>query len=98
MVVDIDLAARRLTVRPLAAPPPAGHAYQLWMIDPALGAPRSLGLVQSGESVRETLTSFDAAVIAGATYAVTVEDRGGSPTGQPTTAPILSGKLSRFPS
>ena len=44
------------------------------------------------------LKPFDPAVITGATYAVTVEDAGGSPTGRPTTAPVLSGRLSPFPS
>ena len=98
MVVDIDLAARRLTVRPLDAAPPAGRAYELWIIDPALGAPRSLGLVPRGGDVTDALKPFDAAVITDATYAVTVEAPGGSPTGRPTTAPVLTGKLSPFPS
>ena len=35
-------------------------------------------------------------MITGATYAVTVEGPGGSPTGLPTSAPVLSGKLSRL--
>ena len=98
MVVDIDLAERRLTLRPLAAAAPAGHVYQLWIIEPSLGTPRSLGLLPSDGAARESLKPFDAAVITGATYAVTVEAPGGSPTGQPTSAPVLSGKLSPFPS
>ncbi len=96
MVVDIDLAERRLTLRPLAAAAPAGHVYQLWLIEPSLGNPRSLGLLPSDGAARESLKPFDAAVITGATYAVTVEGPGGSPTGLPTSAPVLSGKLSRL--
>ncbi|RYC31779.1 hypothetical protein D3273_11635 [Lichenibacterium minor] len=98
MVVDVDLSARRLTVRPLVAAAPAGHAYELWIIDPALGAPRSLGLVPAGGGSSDTLRPLDAGVITEATFAVTVEAAGGSPTGQPTTAPVLTGKLSPFPS
>ena len=98
MVVEVDLAARRLVVRPLHAAAPAGRAYELWIIDPALGVPRSLGLVPSGRDAGAALKPFDASIITDATYAVTVEDPGGSPTGRPTTAPVLSGKLSRFPS
>ena len=98
MVVDVDLAARRLTVRPIAAAAPAGRAYELWIIDPALGAPRSLGIVSSGGDAGNVLKPFDASVITDATYAVTVEAVGGSPTGRPTTAPVLSGKLMPFPS
>ena len=93
IVLDIDLAARRLTVTPLLASAPEGHAYELWIIDPALGAPRSLGLLAARADATETLTGYDPAVLAGATYAVTVEVSGGSPTGRPTAAPILTGKL-----
>lgn len=94
MVVDVDLRARRLTVRPLASAAPAGHSYELWIIDPALGTPRSLGLVPASTDGEESLSTYDTAVITGATYAVTVEPSGGSPTGLPTAAPVLTGKLS----
>jgi anti-sigma-K factor RskA len=93
MVLDIDLAARRLTVRPYLASAPAGRAYELWIIDASLGAPRSLGTLPAGSGAQESLSSYDTGVITGATYAVTVEAPGGSPTGLPTSAPILTGKL-----
>ena len=93
MVLDIDLAARRLTVRPYLASAPAGRSYELWIIDASLGAPRSLGVLPTGAGTQESLSSYDTAVITDATYAVTVEAPGGSPTGRPTTAPILTGKL-----
>lgn len=93
MVLDIDLAGRRLTVTPLLSAAPAGHAYELWIIDPALGAPRSLGVVPAGAGTAESVRTYDPAVLTGATYAVTLEASGGSPTGKPTAAPILTGKL-----
>ncbi len=93
MVLDIDLATRRLTITPVLAAAPAGRSYELWIIDPALGNPRSLGLVAQQADGHQSLTAYDPAVITGATYAVTVEPAGGSPTGQPTSAPILTGKL-----
>ena len=93
MVVDVDLAARRLLVRPVGAPSPAGHAYELWIVDPTAGAPRSLGVVPPLSETHASLSGIDPAVITNATYAVTVESAGGSPTGLPTTAPILSGKV-----
>lgn len=97
MLVDVDLAARRLTVRPFAAAAPAGRAYELWIIDPSLGAPRSLGLVPASGDAHDSLASLDPAVVTAATYAVTLEGPGGSPTGQPTSAPVLSGRLSPAP-
>ncbi len=95
MVLDVDLATRRLAVRPVAAASPAGKSYELWIIDQAIGAPRSLGLVPAGSGSEASLTAYDPAVITGATYAITVEPPGGSPDGRPSTAPVLTGRLER---
>jgi anti-sigma-K factor RskA len=93
-VVTVNLDTRDLTVRPVAAPPPAGKAYELWIIDDKLDAPRSLGVIDpSGRSVSPGLDRFDRAVVARATYAVTVEPPGGSPNGKPSGAPVFVGKL-----
>ena len=90
--VTVDLDRRELSVRPVAATPPPGKAYELWIIDNRLGAPRSLGVI--GDDRRgESLAGYDRAVVADATYAVTVEPPGGSPTGQPSGAPVFVGKL-----
>jgi anti-sigma-K factor RskA len=90
--VTVNLDKQELTVRPVAAQPPPGKAYELWIIDPKLGAPRSLGLI--GDTPRgASLSAYDPAVVAGATYAVTVEPPGGSPTGQPSGTPVFVGKL-----
>jgi len=90
--VTVNLDKQELTVRPVAAQPPPGKAYELWIIDAKLGAPRSLGLI--GDTPRgASLSAYDPAVIAGATYAVTVEPPGGSPTGQPSGTPVFVGKL-----
>src|SRR6185437_12769081 len=48
--VTVNLDRRELTVRPVAARAPPGKAYELWIIDAKLGAPRSLGVI--GESKR----------------------------------------------
>jgi hypothetical protein len=40
-----------------------------------------------------SLSAYDPAVVAGATYAVTVEPPGGSPSGQPSGTPVFVGKL-----
>jgi anti-sigma-K factor RskA len=90
--VTVNLDTRELTVRPVAAQPPPGKAYELWIIDAKLGAPRSLGVIGEGGRAAN-LSAYDPAVVAGATYAVTVEPPGGSPTGQPSGAPVFVGKL-----
>jgi anti-sigma-K factor RskA len=90
--VTVNLDKRELTVRPVAAQAPPGKSYELWIIDAKLGAPRSLGLI--GDTPRgASLSAYDPAIVAGATYAVTVEPPGGSPTGQPSGTPVFVGKL-----
>jgi anti-sigma-K factor RskA len=90
--VTVNLDTRELTVRPVAAQAPPGKSYELWIIDAKLGAPRSLGVI--GERGRATnLSAYDRAVVEGATYAVTVEPPGGSPSGQPSGPPVFVGKL-----
>ena len=89
--VTVNLDKQELTVRPVAAQAPPGKSYELWLIDSKLGA-RSLGVI--GDTPRgASLSTYDPAVVADATYAVTVEPPGGSPTGQPSGAPVFVGKL-----
>ena len=81
-------------MRPVAATAPPGKSYELWIIDPKLGAPRSLGVI--GETARRAAPSsphYDRAVVEDATYAVTVEPPGGSPNGKPSGPPVFVGKL-----
>ncbi|HLW90412.1 MAG TPA: anti-sigma factor [Roseiarcus sp.] len=93
-VVTVNLDDRSLTVRPVAAPPQADKSYELWIIDAKLGAPRSLGVIdQSNVTANPKLQSYDPAIVQSATYAVTIEPPGGSPTGQPSGAPVFVGKL-----
>ena len=92
-VVTVNLDSRSLTVRPVAAPPQPDKAYELWIIDPKLGAPRSLGVLNQANATAPNLSPYEPAVIESATYAVTVEPPGGSPTGQPSGAPVFVGKL-----
>ncbi len=89
--VTVNLDKQELTVRPVAAQAPPGKSYELWIIDAKLGA-RSLGVI--GDKPRgASLSAYDPAVVADATYAVTVEPPGGSPDGKPSGAPVFVGKL-----
>jgi anti-sigma-K factor RskA len=90
--VTVNLDKQELTVRPVAAQAPPGKAYELWIIDAKLGAPRSLGVI--GDTPRgASLSAYDPAIVADATYAVTVEPPGGSPDGKPSGPPVFVGKL-----
>ncbi|WP_456843543.1 anti-sigma factor [Bradyrhizobium sp. USDA 4486] len=93
-ILTIDGATRNFTLRKVGATPEPGKSFELWLISDKLPRPRSLGVIGSGDfTARPVLGSYDADVVSGATYAVTVEQAGGSPTGQPTSAPVFSGKL-----
>jgi anti-sigma-K factor RskA len=90
--VTVNLDRQELTVRPVAAQTPPGKSYELWIIDPKLGPPRSLGVI--GDTPRAAnLSTYDPAVVQNATYAVTEEPPGGSPNGKPSGPPMFVGKL-----
>jgi anti-sigma-K factor RskA len=91
-----DPAGRRLVLA-VAGDMPAdpAHAHQLWVI-PAGGKARSLG-VMGGEkqSHMELAQALAELMRNGAMIAISVEPRGGSPTGAPTGPVIASGALTR---
>lgn len=92
--LSVDIERREFSVRPVAAPAPSGKSYELWLIDASLGAPRSLGVIDAGALTRANrLQGYDSAVVANATYAVTIEPPGGSPNGKPSGPPVFVGKL-----
>lgn len=93
-ILTIDGATKNFTVRKVGATPEPGKSFELWLISDRLPRPRSLGVIGSGDfTARPVLAGYDADLVNGATYAVTVEQPGGSPNGQPTSAPVFSGKL-----
>jgi anti-sigma-K factor RskA len=92
-VMSVDVEKRIVTVRQVAAERLADKSYQLWIATAPGAAPRSLGVLGNDDfTVRATLASFDPAVINNATYGISLEPLGGSPTGQPT-GPVIHAKL-----
>jgi anti-sigma-K factor RskA len=93
-ILTVDGATRNFTVRKVGAVPEAGKSFELWLISDKLPRPRSLGVIGAGDfTARPMLASYDADTIKAATYAVTLEQPGGSPDGKPTLPPIYAGKL-----
>ncbi len=91
LVVRVDPRGGIVQVRALAAETPAEHDLELWSIVGSQ-APHSLGVIAPG-ATRIALGRDQAARLEGATLAVTVEQKGGSPTGAPTSQPVYSGRL-----
>jgi anti-sigma-K factor RskA len=93
-ILTVDTVSRTYTVRRVGAPPERNKSYELWIVSPKIGAPRSLGVIGGNDfTTRSVLTSYDADIVNSATYAVTLEPPGGSPTGAPTSQPLWAGKL-----
>jgi anti-sigma-K factor RskA len=93
-LVTVNIEDRVMTVQPVAAKPEAGKSYELWLVQDSLGAPRSLGVINGPKTVsRATLAAYKPDVIESATFAVSLEPEGGSPTGKPTGPVVFAGKL-----
>ena len=69
-----------------------GKSLELWAL-PKKGAPRSLGLVQNERDTRIRLAAADARLLDASAFAVSLEPRGGSPTGVPTGPVLCSGAI-----
>jgi len=93
-ILTVDDATKNFTVRKVGASAEPGKSFELWLISDKLPQPRSLGVIGGSEfTSRSVLASYDPEMVKTATYAVTVEQAGGSPDGNPHSAPVFSGKL-----
>jgi anti-sigma-K factor RskA len=93
-LLTVDTRSRSFTVRKVGAEVPQGHSYELWLIHDKFPAPRSLGVIGEHEFTRPAaFSAYDPQIINEATYAVTVEPPGGSPTGSATGPIVFTGKL-----
>ncbi|HMM93352.1 anti-sigma factor [Bradyrhizobium sp.] len=93
-ILTVDAATRNFTIRKVGAEGQPGKSFELWLVSDNLPQPRSLGVIGGSDfTARPVLSDFDSGTINNATFAVTVEPAGGSPTGQPTSTPIFTGKL-----
>jgi anti-sigma-K factor RskA len=93
-ILTVDGATKNFTVRRVGAQPEPGRSYELWIVSDKLQRPRSLGVIGANDfTVRPVLAAYAPDVVDQATYAVTVEPEGGSPTGIATGPIVFTGKL-----
>lgn len=86
LIVRVDLATGTVLVRPVSTETPENKSLELWVINEG-AAPKSMGVIASDAK------KLTVPVAANATFAVTVEQTGGSPDGKPQGPIIYSGKL-----
>jgi len=91
LIVNVDAASQSAFVIPAGAKTPKGRSLELWFIGRG-EEPKSMGLLES-HAGRLSLPA--GANVENASFAVSVEPEGGSPTGAPTGPVIYSGKLVR---
>ena len=93
-LLTLDTRNRTLTVRRVSATPEAGRSYQLWLIAKQLPNPRSLGVVGENEFTQRALpANYDLDTpLRTASYAVSLEPAGGSPSNGPTGPVLFTGK------
>lgn len=90
-LVSADSQRQQLSISPLRpAALTTNNSLQLWLI-PAGKTPLSLGLVNSQAPTQVRLNKLTLA--ADAVIAISLEPKGGSPTGQPTGPVLFSGKI-----
>lgn len=93
-ILTVDAGSKNFTVRKVDAASEPGRSYELWIVSDKLQKPRSLGVIGGHDfTIRPDLASYAPDMVNQATYAVTVEPEGGSPTGQATGPIVFKGKL-----
>jgi len=97
LIASVDRTGRTLRVKPVAPLQlEADRALELWAL-PQGGAPRSLGLISPSGVVQIPLAGpADTALAQVPALAVSLEPRGGSPTGLPTGPVLYSGPIQRL--
>jgi anti-sigma-K factor RskA len=93
-MLSVDLTNRQMQIRPVTAEPMQGKSYQMWIKADSLGPnPRSLGVLDDNLKLdRAALRDYDPELLKEATFGISVEPEGGSPTGQPS-GPAIHGYL-----
>jgi anti-sigma-K factor RskA len=92
-LLTFDMQHRTVFIRRVSATAETGKSYQLWLISKNLGAPRSLGIVGNDDfTSRDLAGTYDAETLRTASYAISLEPNGGSPTGAPTGPVLFTGR------
>jgi anti-sigma-K factor RskA len=88
-VVTVNTAANTLSIRRVTESAPSDKSYELWAVEPG-AQPKSLGVIEQASFTRDLPYSPNELV-----FAISLEPKGGSPTGVATGPVVFSGPLVR---
>jgi anti-sigma-K factor RskA len=86
-VATVDVAKGTLSIRRIGEAPPPDKSYELWAVEPGK-APESLGVIEEASFSHDLSQAPDNLVLA-----ISLEPKGGSPTGVATGPIVFSGPL-----
>ena len=93
-LMTVDMKTHMCAIKSVVSPPKPDKNYQLWMVHDTLEQPRSLGLIAKNDmEVMPMASDIDPDLYMNATFAVSLEPAGGSPTGKPTGPVMYAGRL-----
>lgn len=93
-LLTVDTKTNMFVISAMQKPEEPEKSYQLWLVHDEMPQPKSLGVFNDSEmDVRPMSDGKLHDMMMDGTYAVSVEPKGGSPTGEPTGPVVFSGKL-----
>jgi len=93
-LLTVDTQTNMFVISAMQKPQEPQKSYQLWLVHDDMPKPKSLGVFDdSGMEVMPMAKGRMHDMMMDGTYAVSLEPKGGSPTGLPTGPVLFSGKL-----
>ncbi len=94
-LLTVDTKTNMFVISAMQKPAEPEKSYQLWLVHDGMPQPKSLGVFDDSEmDVRPMAPAGEMHdMMMDGTYAVSLEPKGGSPTGLPTGPVVFSGKL-----
>lgn len=93
-LLTVDTKTHNCVISAISAPKQPEKSYEIWMVHESLPKPKSLGVMAEGDMNVMPMDDGPATdLFMNATFAVSLEPEGGSPTGEPTGPVLYSAKL-----
>jgi anti-sigma-K factor RskA len=93
-LLTVDTKTNMFVISAVGAPKKSEKSYQVWAVYDEAEKPKSLGVMSEGDMAMHPMMSGEEHdKFMNATFAVSLEPEGGSPTGAPTGPVLFTGKL-----